>query len=41
MATAVTAGYAAASTDTGHTGPSSNTFAHEDVVIDFAHRAVH
>ncbi len=41
MATAVAAGYAAASTDTGHTGPSSNTFIHEDVVIDFAHRAVH
>ena len=41
MATAVAAGYAAASTDTGHTGPSSNTFAHEDVVVDFAHRAVH
>ena len=35
------AGYAAASTDTGHTGPSSNTFANEDVLIDFAHRAIH
>lgn len=41
LATAVAAGYAAASTDTGHTGPSANTFVHEDVVIDFAHRAVH
>ena len=29
MATALRAGYAAASTDTGHTGPSSNTFANE------------
>ena len=35
------AGYAAASTDTGHTGPSPNTFANEDVLIDFAHRAIH
>jgi feruloyl esterase len=41
MANAVAAGYAAASTDTGHTGPSSNTFVNEDVVIDFAHRAIH
>jgi hypothetical protein len=41
MATALSAGYAAASTDTGHTGPSSNTFAHEAVLVDFAHRAVH
>jgi feruloyl esterase len=41
LATAIAAGYAAASTDTGHTGASSNTFANEDVVIDFAHRAVH
>jgi feruloyl esterase len=41
LATAVAAGYAAASTDTGHTGPSSNTFVNEDVVIDFAHRAIH
>ena len=32
MATALAAGYAAASTDTGHTGPSSNTFANEDVL---------
>jgi feruloyl esterase len=41
MANALAAGYAAASTDTGHTGPSSNTFANEDVLIDFAHRAIH
>jgi feruloyl esterase len=41
MANALAAGYAAASTDTGHTGPSSNTFAHEDVLIDFAYRAIH
>jgi feruloyl esterase len=41
MATALAAGYAAASTDTGHTGPSSNTFANEDVLTDFAHRAIH
>jgi feruloyl esterase len=41
MATALNAGYAAASTDTGHTGPSPNTFANEDVLIDFAHRAIH
>ena len=41
MATALGGGYAAASTDTGHTGPSPNTFANEDVLIDFAHRAIH
>jgi feruloyl esterase len=41
MANALAAGYAAASTDTGHTGPSSNTFANEDVLVDFAHRAIH
>jgi len=41
MATALAAGYAAASTDTGHTGPSSNTFVNQDVLIDFAHRAIH
>ena len=41
MATALAAGYAAASTDTGHTGPSSNTFANEDVLVDFAYRAIH
>ncbi len=41
MANALSAGYAAASTDTGHTGPSANTFANDDVLIDFAHRAIH
>ena len=41
MATALAAGYAAASTDTGHTGPPSNTFANEDATLDFAYRAIH
>jgi feruloyl esterase len=41
MANALAAGYATASTDTGHTGPSSSTFANEDVLVDFAHRAIH
>ena len=41
MANALAAGYAAASTDTGHTGPSTNTFANDDALIDFAHRAIH
>jgi feruloyl esterase len=41
MANALAVGYAAASTDTGHTGPSSNTFANDDVLVDFAHRAIH
>jgi feruloyl esterase len=41
MANALAAGYATASTDTGHTGPSSNTFANSDALIDFAHRAIH
>ncbi len=41
MATALAAGYAAASTDTGHTGPSSNTFVNEAVLTDFAYRAIH
>ncbi len=41
MATALAAGYATASTDTGHTGPAANTFASEDVTLDFAYRAVH
>ena len=42
LAEAVAAGYAAASTDTGHQGGSPN-FAreHPDKLIDFAHRAVH
>jgi feruloyl esterase len=41
MAGALADGYAAASTDTGHTGPASNTFVNEDVLLDFAHRAIH
>jgi len=41
MATALAAGYAAASTDTGHTGPAANTFVNEDVLVDFAYRAIH
>src|SRR5688572_28526157 len=41
MATALAAGYAAASTDTGHTGPAANTFVNQDVLVDFAHRAIH
>ena len=41
LATAMAAGYAAASTDTGHTGPAANTFATEDATLDFAYRAVH
>ncbi len=41
LATALAAGYAAASTDTGHTGPAANTFATEDAVLDFAYRAIH
>jgi feruloyl esterase len=41
MATALAAGYATASTDTGHTGPAANTFANQDVLADFAHRAIH
>jgi feruloyl esterase len=41
MATALAAGYAAASTDTGHTGPAANTFATEDATLDFAYRAIH
>ena len=41
MATAVAAGYASASTDTGHTGPAANTFVNDDVLVDFAYRAIH
>lgn len=42
MATALGAGYAAASTDTGHTGGSANfVVEHREKVIDFAYRAVH
>ncbi len=42
MATALGAGYAAASTDTGHAGGSVNFVVdHPEKVIDFAYRAVH
>jgi len=41
LATALAAGYAAAGTNTGHTGPAANTFATEDATLDFAYRAVH
>ncbi len=42
MGTALAAGYAAASTDTGHSG-GSVTFVvgHPEKLIDFAYRAVH
>lgn len=42
MATALAAGYAAASTDTGHTGNNASFITgHPEKVIDFAYRAVH
>jgi feruloyl esterase len=42
MSTAVAGGYAAASTDTGHTGNNPNFITgHPEKVIDFGHRAVH
>jgi feruloyl esterase len=42
MAAAVAAGYAAASTDTGHTGGSAAfVVGHPEKVIDFSYRAVH
>jgi len=42
MATALAAGYAASSTDTGHTGGSANfALGHPEKVIDFGWRAVH
>ena len=43
LGTALKAGYAAASTDTGHTGGNPATFipGHPEKVIDFSHRAVH
>lgn len=41
MAAALAAGYAAAGTDTGHTGPAANTFVNDDVLVDYAYRAVH
>jgi feruloyl esterase len=43
MGTALTAGYATASTDTGHAGGNPATFVpgHPEKVIDFSYRAVH
>jgi feruloyl esterase len=42
MATALAAGYAAASTDTGHTGNNPDFITdHPERVVDFAYRAVH
>jgi feruloyl esterase len=43
MATALVAGYATASTDTGHTGGNPATFVpgHPEKLIDFSYRAVH
>jgi feruloyl esterase len=42
MATALTAGYAAASTDTGHTGNTASFITgHPEKAVDFAYRAVH
>jgi feruloyl esterase len=43
MATALAAGYATASTDTGHTGGNPATFipGHPEKLTDFAYRAVH
>ena len=42
MATAVAAGYAAASTDTGHSGGSVMfVVGHPEKLVDFAYRAVH
>ena len=43
MAAAVTAGYATASTDTGHTGAAPRDFAlgHPEKLVDFGYRAIH
>jgi feruloyl esterase len=43
LATAVRAGYAGTSTDTGHSGgnPATFTIGHPEKVIDFAYRSVH
>ena len=41
MATALAAGYATASTDTGHTGGAANTVVNKEVLVDFAYRAMH
>ncbi|MBZ5575067.1 MAG: tannase/feruloyl esterase family alpha/beta hydrolase [Acidobacteriia bacterium] len=42
LGTAVTDGYAAAGTDTGHTGNNANfVMGHPEKVVDFAYRSVH
>ena len=42
LGTAVAAGYAAASTDTGHTGNNANFLpGHPEKLVDFAYRSVH
>ena len=41
MATALSAGYATASTDTGHTGGAANATVNKEVLTDFVHRAIH
>ena len=41
MATALAGGFAAASTDTGHTGGAANATVNKEVLTDFAHRAIH
>jgi len=42
LATAVAAGYAAASTDTGHSTPGASfVIGHPEKVIDYAHRSLH
>ena len=41
MATALAAGYVAASTDTGHVGGAENATVNKEVLVDFAHRAIH
>ena len=42
LAAAVAAGYAGASTDTGHTGASADfALGHPEKIIDFAHRSIH
>lgn len=41
MARALADGYAAAGTDTGHVGGAANAAVNDDVILDFAHRAIH
>jgi feruloyl esterase len=41
MGTALVAGYAAASTDTGHSGGAASAAVNKEVLTDFAHRAIH